>query len=235
MKTWREAVVDGIRRLTKNKNSYLFSRQEIINNQLDLIITEVQSIGETPSQTLSRVLQELRDDNLVEFVDNAGNYVFLVDNIDIEQEDLPEPAIDAAIKARRLRFNDIPTSEKIVEARQRIGQNRLRFWTLRNYQSQCALCDISDQKFLVASHIARWSDCPKGRGDLKNIVCLCRWHDPLIEYGIISFSDNYEILKKNVKSQFISKILEETNNYRSPMNFPMSSEYLSIHRKRHHF
>ncbi|MDW7755482.1 MAG: HNH endonuclease signature motif containing protein [Brevefilum sp.] len=235
MKTWREAVINGIRRLTINKNSYLFSRQEIINTQLTQIIEEVQSIGETPSQTLSRVLQELRDENLIEFVDNTGNYVFLVDNINIGQEDLPETAIDVAIKTGRLQFNDISTDERLIEARQRVGQDRLRFWTLINYQSQCALCDISDQRLLVASHIARWADYPKGRGDLSNIICLCRWHDPLIEYGLISFSNGHEILKKPTKSQMLTKILDETNIYQEPLAMPLSSEYLEIHRKKHHF
>lgn len=235
MKTWREAVIDGIRKLTKNKNSYLFSRQEIINTQLNQIIQEVQSIGETPSQTLSRVLQELRDENLIEFVDNAGNYVFLVDNINIEQEDLPETAIDFAINTGRLQFNDISTDERLIEARQRIGQDRLRFWTLRNYQSQCALCDISEKRLLVASHVARWADYPKGRGDLSNIICLCKWHDPLIEYGLISFTNDYEILKKPTKSQMLTRILDATNTYQEPLAMPLSSEYLEIHRKKHQF
>jgi predicted restriction endonuclease len=232
MSTWREAVLNGITRLTKSKKSYLFSRQELIQYELDQIAQEADVHGETPTQTLSRVLQELRDDNLVEFSDNHGNYIFLAENVNIEREDFPEPAIDAAIKARKLIFGDIPTGETISLARQRLGQQRLRYLTLENYHHQCALCDLSDDRLLVASHVARWADSPKGRGDLTNIVCLCRWHDPLVEYGLISFTDDYHILKKPTKSQMLSMILENTNAYHLPDEMPLAPEYLALHRER---
>lgn len=232
MSTWREAVLNGITRLTKSKESYFFSRQELIQYELDQIAREADTHGETPTQTLSRVLQELRDDNLVEFSDNQGNYIFLAENVNIEHEDFPETAIDAAIKAQKLTFGEIPTGETIGQTRQRIGQQRLRYWTLKYYHHTCALCDVSDERFLVTSHVARWSDLPKGRGDLTNIVCLCRWHDPLVEYGLISFTDDYQILKKPTKSQMLSIILDHTNTYRLPDEMPLASEYLAIHRER---
>lgn len=232
MKTWREAVIDSITNLTYKKNSYIFSRQELINKKLEHIIEEVDSHGDTPSQTLSRVLQELRDDNLIEFIDNSGNYISLIHNVRIEDEDLPESAIDVAINSKKLTFNDINTDEKVGLVRQRIGQSRLRYWTLKNYQYQCALCDVSEIKYLVTSHLARWSDHPEGRGDLQNIICVCKWHDPLIEYGLISFTDDYQILKKPQKSKFVTKILNSTICYRQPISMPLSHEYLAIHRDR---
>ncbi len=232
MKTWREAVIDSIKRIIHKKKSYFFSRQEIISFELEQIEQETSSHGVTPSQTLSRILQELRDDKLVEFIDNQGNYIFLGENVNIEKEVFPKQAIDAAIKSGKLTFGNISTNESVALSRQRIGQNRLRYWTLVNYQNRCALCDISDRKLLVASHIARWADCPKGRGDLQNIVCLCRWHDPLLEYGIISFSDNYDILMKPTHSEFLGNILQKTNPYRYPIEKPLSKEYLAIHRQR---
>jgi hypothetical protein len=232
MKTWREAVLDGIKRLTKMKDSYFFSRQEIIQQQLDQITQEVDAHGETPAQTLSRVLQELRDDGLVEFSDNQGNYIFLAEGVNIEREDFSEAAIDAAIRTTKLIFNDIPTGETPAQVRQRIGQQRLRHWTLENYEYQCALCDISNEKLLVASHIARWADSVEGRGDLANTVCLCRWHDPLVEYGLISFTDDYEILQKPTNSHMLSRILEATGTYRHPVGIPLSPKYLTIHRHR---
>lgn len=232
MATWRDAVIDGIRRLTRSKDSYVFSRQELINQQLEQINKEIQSKGETPSQTLSRIMQELRDDGIVEFIDDHGNYAFLMDNIEIEREDLPNNIIDRAIQKQKLKFGEIATGESQIRSRQRIGQERLRYWTLINYQTQCALCDLSEPQLLIASHLARWADCPEGRGDLKNIICLCRWHDPLLEYGLISFSDSYEILKKNPKSNMLKKILYETNALRQPIEMALSPEYLALHRKR---
>ncbi|MDY6872798.1 MAG: HNH endonuclease signature motif containing protein [Chloroflexota bacterium] len=232
MATWRDAVIDGIRRLTRSKDSYVFSRQELINQQLEQITKEIQSKGETPSQTLSRILQELREEGIVDFVDNNGNYAFLLDEIRIEREDLPVNILDRAIQNQKLNFANIATGENKIQARQRIGQERLRYWTLINYQSQCALCDVSTPQLLITSHLARWADCPEGRGDLSNIVCLCRWHDPLLEYGLISFTDTYKIIKKNPESKMLIKILHETKTLRQPIQMPLSPEYLAKHRER---
>jgi len=232
MKTWREAVIDGIRRITKQKRSYIFSRQELIANELNNITQEANAQGETPSQTLSRVLQELRDEQLVEFVDNQGNYIFLFDKIKIVNEDLPENIIDLAIKSGKLDFTDVDTRETSYQTRQRVGQQRLRHLTLMNYQHRCALCDVSDDNLLVAAHIARWADSKEGRGDLGNIICLCKWHDPLLEHGLIAFADNYDILKKSTHYQMVEAIYQRTGFYRQPIEKPLVPKYLALHRKR---
>jgi len=65
---WTHAVEDAIIRLCKSKNSDYFTRQELIEKELKQIINETHSKGITPTQTLSRVLQELRDAGEIEFV-----------------------------------------------------------------------------------------------------------------------------------------------------------------------
>jgi len=103
---------------------------------------------------------------------------------------------------------------------------------LNNYHFQCALCDIDEPQFLIAAHLARWADHPDGRGDLSNIVCLCRFHDPLVEYGYISFTDDLRILKKKSQYRMINKVLEETNYFTNPKEFLPDKKYLAFHRKR---
>lgn len=74
--SWKESVEKAIRRLTKKSGSRVFTRQQLIESELDQIIGEVGSDGETPHQTLSRVLQELRDDKAIKF-EQRGVYKFL--------------------------------------------------------------------------------------------------------------------------------------------------------------
>lgn len=73
-KTWREAVYAAIIRLVSKRQSAQFSRKEIIESELAAIIDEVDSKGETPEQTLSRALQELRRADIIEFLDDQGSY-----------------------------------------------------------------------------------------------------------------------------------------------------------------
>ncbi len=74
MTGWQEAVLHAIHRLCQRKGSRIFTRQELISEELPRIIEETMSTGATPAQTLSRVLQELRDMQLLEFLDERGTY-----------------------------------------------------------------------------------------------------------------------------------------------------------------
>ncbi len=232
MNTWREEVLNQIRILTQEKKDLNFTRQEFIEKRLSFVEKALNVQGETPPQTLSRVLQELRDENMLEFVNNNGMYYFIGDEIRIEENDLPDQVIDKAIKTNKLRFDVIETDEISRQTLQRKGQARLHELTLENYNFQCALCDISKPNFLVASHLARWADCPQGRGDLANIVCLCRWHDPLLEYGLIALSDDHRLLKKDPHSRFLEQLLQLTNTFREPREVPLDPVYLALHRER---
>lgn len=73
--TWQESVANAkaIRRLTSRSGNKVFTRQELIDSEMAQIAAETGSGGETPEQTLSRVLQELRDQGIIEF-QAAGVY-----------------------------------------------------------------------------------------------------------------------------------------------------------------
>lgn len=72
-RSWSDAVADAVRRHVSNSNSSLFTRQALIDAELDAIVADTGSAGATPHQTLSRELQQLRDAGVIEFVDH-GTY-----------------------------------------------------------------------------------------------------------------------------------------------------------------
>ena len=73
-KSWRDAVHAAIVRLVNSEHASNFTRQNLIEHELAKIIADVDSKGETPEQTLSRVLQELKSAGVIDFVDNRGTY-----------------------------------------------------------------------------------------------------------------------------------------------------------------
>lgn len=75
-RTWSEAVANAARRQVATTGSQIFTRQALLDAQLDAIIAETGSAGATPSQTLSRELQQLRDAGVIEFIDQ-GTYRWL--------------------------------------------------------------------------------------------------------------------------------------------------------------
>jgi putative restriction endonuclease len=71
-KTWRSSVVAAINRIVRGSGSATFSRGAI-RLELLQVIPDTGTKGRTPDQTLSRVLQELRDEGQIEFV-KRGEY-----------------------------------------------------------------------------------------------------------------------------------------------------------------
>lgn len=66
-KTWALATLEACLREADPKTGQL-QRQNIIHNHLSQIVTATQSRGKTPSQTLSRILQDLRNYGFLKFV-----------------------------------------------------------------------------------------------------------------------------------------------------------------------
>jgi putative restriction endonuclease len=80
---WSEAVRNAVRRHTIRTGSDLFTRQALIDGELDAIIGETGSAGVTPHQTLSRELQQLRDRSALEFL-GQGIYRWRGDNAAVQ-------------------------------------------------------------------------------------------------------------------------------------------------------
>lgn len=71
---WSEVVEEAVRRHVDSTGEPVFTRQELIDAELNRIVAETGSDGITPERTLSRELQQLRDAGVLEFVDDRGTY-----------------------------------------------------------------------------------------------------------------------------------------------------------------
>lgn len=234
-RSWRDAVLDAIVRVASRRKTDVVNRRDIVAGELDRVVEETQSVGATPWQTLSRILQELRAEGLVEFL-GQGRYRLVRWPINAEESDFTDTELDSAIESRLLRIGLVETGEKVSEARRRRGQQRVRVLTLANYHSQCALCDVDDSALLVASHVQPWAVAPDARGDLSNTLCLCRFHDPLFELGYWSLTDNGIVLINNrSKSLTIQRLLPNELTFRRPARYAPAQQYLVAHRRVHGF
>ena len=237
--TWRDAALNAIYRITND--AHLFDRTVLIEGELSRIVNETQSSGATPEQTLSRVLQELRDEGVIEFR-GGGNYCLVpsrlieTTDVNVEQLSLEDADIDQAIRKNRLLIGVVETESVTSTIRRRRGQARLRQLTLENYEHSCALCDVADQRLLIASHILEWAKEPLARGRLDNVICLCRFHDSLFETGYWSLTDNLQVLRQlTTNSSTIRFLLNDDIRFRLPQTNSPAPTYLQHHRTQHRF
>ncbi|MBI3462866.1 MAG: HNH endonuclease [Planctomycetes bacterium] len=200
--------------------------------ELTVIVSATESAGRTPGQTLSRILQEIRDEGTIEFL-GRGHYVLLDTPFDAESEDLTDEAIDIALRANKLRIGRVETGDVECAVRRRRGQERLRQLVLRAYRSQCAVCDVADSRLLIASHILGWAEAPDDRGDLTNVMSLCRFHDTLFEHGYWSLRDDLTVVKRATSpSRTIRMLLDNMTTFTAPAEFQPAARFLQIHRSR---
>jgi putative restriction endonuclease len=122
------------------------------------------------------------------------------------------------------------TTENERMLKTRVYQNKLRDKIIKNYNSQCAICDINKLDLLVCSHIVPWSYDEKNRLNLENSICLCVMHDKLFDKGYFHLNDNYEIIlsnriDENLNAFFIDK------KFKEPKKFAPRKDFLKLHRE----
>ena len=191
------------------------------------------SMGKTPAQTVSRVLQELRDEGKL-FFSSAGVYVLTDQAVDLTREELADDIVENAILRDALLVPEVPVEIEVGEARLRVGHAALRRLTLANYRGQCALCDTRDPRLLVTSHVARWADRADARGKLSNTICFCAFHDQLFEHGYFGMEDDLRlIVRAPVGGAAVQTWLERcTTEFQRPTRHLPMVEFLREHRWR---
>jgi hypothetical protein len=233
--TWTESTIRAIKDLATRNHRPTFSRQELINQELDNITSRLVTIGRTPAQTLSRELQTLRNAGLLCFL-SRGEYYFVGDNQEILQiseninSDFDE-VIGYCSRHNKLSFRHVNTSDQYQLTKIRKGQQEIRKICVENYNAQCAFCTINENSLLVASHISRWSDNPDGRGDLENVICMCRFHDQLFENGFFTIDKDFNV-KINYKgnNKTIIYLLNTAKIMTKPkLHFPNEKYILEHH------
>ena len=131
---------------------------------------------------------------------------------------------------RRIKALPIGSLEKEQLIKSRRGQGRFK-QNLCNIETRCRVTDLTDKRFLIASHIKPWrhsSDSEKLDGN--NGLLLSPHVDKLFDLGHISFTDDGEIL---CRSEDVRTLMELWNldADRNVGRFnSRQKEYLAYHR-----
>jgi hypothetical protein len=169
---WRDAVWDAVRRLARTTGQS-FTREQLIAQEMANIVRDTGSTGATTGQTLSRVLQELRDDGLLLF-DARGRYRL-------------------SMATRRVADVDLAAdTQRAMLVQARVGQGRFRTGLLMRWGRHCPLTGIGELGLLRASHIIAWRACASDgeRLDPENGLLLSALWDAAFDRGLVSFADD---------------------------------------------
>jgi len=116
------------------------------------------------------------------YLDNSKLSFSLANYLDIE------PQVDEA------QSSNYYSSNKSCNSFRREGHGKFEKKVKKNFSYKCALCNITESIFLVASHITSWSEDSDNRLNPSNGICLCVFHDKAFDKGYIGFDDNLKVI-----------------------------------------
>lgn len=135
-------------------------------------------------------------------------------------------------------LEDFTGETKRVVTEQRVKQHFFRRAVLSSYRGRCCISGLSDTRLLMASHIVPWSSDKTNRLNPSNGLCLSAIHDKAFDRGLITISDNYEVmlseqLRRN-EDAFVAQIFLplEGRKIELPEKFIPSVTFLSYHRNK---
>ena len=128
---------------------------------------------------------------------------------------------------------DFSAEDIVISATFRQGQQTFRKIILASYESCCAISGLADQRLLIASHIAPWASLKNRRLDPRNGICLNALWDKAFDSGLVSLTDNLELVFSDKLSPIArKKLLLMGSEFRPPTKFRPDVELLAAHRDR---
>jgi len=191
---WKDATLQALTRMSLRHQRNFFHRSEIIQEELENIVYAVGSVGRTPAQTLSRVLQELRDDGFLDF-DGQGGYTLLNSLSTPMTADIPE---EYTIPDRT------PTTVHRILRNSKIIAELKRLYSFR-----CQLCstriELPSGYYCEAHHLKPLGRPHNGPDVKNNIVVVCPNHHVMLDYGAIALNESVFKLKRHaISAKFIA-------------------------------
>jgi putative restriction endonuclease len=106
--------------------------------------------------------------------------------------------------------NPSSSTEAVREVVQRVGQDIFRRTLIEYWRGRCAVTGLDVVELLRASHIKPWADCESDseRLDVFNALLLAPHLDALFDKGLVTFSDEGQLLCSSLLSDRQWTLLE---------------------------
>jgi hypothetical protein len=185
--TWREATIEALRRIALRHHSNFITRTQIIDEELEKIFQNVSSTGKTPAQTLSRVLQGLRNEGYLEFDGHGGYSLLSSDFIPSASDISPEYSVPSRAETT---IHRITRDTKLVAYLKKL------------YLYQCQICTTRLELFpgyyySEAHHLKPLGTPHNGPDTESNIIVVCPNHHVLLDYCAIKIERKSLLLIKH--------------------------------------
>ncbi|MEM3342094.1 MAG: HNH endonuclease [Thermoplasmata archaeon] len=176
---WRKEIIKIINSIDKVE----FNLQDVYSYEKNL--SDLFPNNRHIKAKIRQQLQILRDEGVLEFIDNRGRFRKLFVTPE-EQQYLTE--IKTQIESRNFRVED---TWVIMKKRVAIGYFRKQ--VLSNFEYRCCICHFDLEQLLEAAHIIPWNTDPDNRINPGNGLSMCRIHHGAFDLKIIRIAPDLTI------------------------------------------
>lgn len=165
-------------RLGRGNTGYLFNSNKELSKYLIEEILKVQRDANTTYIIESLIKRCFKYEGKYDTQDNMMNQFI--------SEEAQQYPLNVEI-AKMEQVNKLIDTEKLILIKSRVGHGVLKKKLLQR-ECKCKVCGLSDERFLIASHIKPWSQSDaQERLDIENVLLLCPHHDAVFDKGYITF------------------------------------------------
>lgn len=223
MSEWRQIARRELHRYREQTGQDVIERQDLLDQALPVLEREFPD-AETPGQTLSRVLQELRDRGELQFLSPG---VYRIRDLEVEQTAADEKTDDEPYTAREY--------ETTVGARSLPAAFRQA--VIERYEATCPVSGVDHEGLLDVAHVLPWSDFPDFRTDPGNVLLLSKTHHAAFDRGLFTLDPDFRLHvdpEFRTGSEVLRRTLVDREDERVPLpdTAGLSPEHLSRHNAR---
>lgn len=224
MSRWRRVVRRELVRYREQAGTRILERQEFLDQALPVLREEFPE-NHSPAQKFSQVMQQLRDRDEVEFVDDRGTYRILTLSDEVAADGPTGLAyeIETYDPLTVTTAGDSGATEYETTAAARSMPTAFREGILNRYGHTCPVSGVDHDALLDVAHVLPWSDYPDRRTDPGNVLPLSRTHHAAFDAGLYTL-DGDRRLHVNPAFETGSDLLRRTLVERDGREVPLPGD-----------
>lgn len=196
--TWKDDVYVGLLRYGESNATERFTLQEFYRHAEDRLAAKHPD-NDNVRAKIRQILQRLRDDGQLEFLDDSGTYRL----VEFDEEFTNEYGVTESD------VTEYGVTERTVETTRYPMPRSVRIEALQRYDKTCLLTDIDLPELLDAAHVIPRAERPSEVRNPENVFVLNKLHHEAFDRNLFTIDTDYR-LRVNPALSTDSELLDDS-------------------------
>jgi putative restriction endonuclease len=196
--TWKDDVYVELLRYTEENTTERFTLAQFYAHAEDRLAAKHPDNNNVRPK-IRQILQRLRDDGQLEFLDDNGTYRL----VELDEEFATEYGVADP------NVTEYGVEERTVETTRYPMPQSVRVEALQRYNKACLLTDVDLPELLDAAHVVARSERPSEVRNPENVFVLNKLHHEAFDRNLFTIDTDYRI-RVNPALSTHSKLLDDS-------------------------